>query len=129
MATSSAGIRVEGANELRRTMRRAGEDLGDLKEAHAEAAGIAGRRAQGDTPRKSGRLAAKVRWAASNTSATIRAGNNTTVRYAGAIHWGWRRRNIKPQPWITEAAQATEPEWSAAYTNAVETILGRIKGV
>lgn len=109
-------------------MRRAGEDLGELKEAHQAAGSIAGRRAQATAPRRSGRLAQNTRWGASNTSATIRAGG-ARLRYAGPIHWGWPRRNITAQPYITEAAEATEPQWTAEYQAAVERILKRIEGV
>lgn len=128
MVSSSAGIRVEGASNLRRTMRRAGEDLGDLKEAHQAAAAIAGGRARADAPRRSGRLAANVRWSGAATSATIRAGG-ARVPYAGPIHWGWPRRHIGAHPFITDAAVSTEPQWSSVYEAAVGRILDRIKGV
>lgn len=125
---SAGTIRVEGADQLRRTLKKAGDDLGDLKEGHREAAGIAGRRAQADAPRVTGRLARSTRWGASNRAAIVRAGG-ARVPYANPIHWGWPRRNIKPQPWVSEAAEATEPEWSAAYAQAVDRILSRIKGI
>jgi len=128
MVASSAGIRVEGAARLRRTMRQAGEDLGDLKAAHTAAGAIAGGRARETAPHRTGRLARNVRWSGSKTSATIRAGG-VSVPYAGPIHWGWPRRHIGAQPFITQAAQATEPQWAAVYQQAVETILGRVKGV
>lgn len=123
-----AGIRVEGAARLRRTARKAGDDLGHLKTAHTAAGAIAGGRARADGPKRSGRLTRNVRWSGSNTAATIRAGG-VSVPYAGPIHWGWPARHIKAQPFITEAAEATETQWTAVYQKAVETILGRIQGV
>lgn len=128
MASSTAGIQVQGARELRKTMKAAGEDLGDLKDAHARAGAIAGTRARSDAPRVTGTLGASVRWSGAAGSATIRAGS-ASVPYAGPIHFGWRARGIAPQPFITEAAQATEPEWTAEYQEAVEKILARIRGV
>lgn len=126
---AEAGIRVEGAASLRRTLRRAGEDLQDLKEAHAAAGAIAGGRARDTAPRgPSGRLAASVRWSGAAASATIRAGS-AGVPYALPIHWGWPRRGIPAQPFISTAAQATEPAWTAVYEAAVERILGRVKGI
>jgi hypothetical protein len=128
MVSSSAGIRVEGAANLRRTMRKAGEDLGALQAAHAAAGAIAGRRAQADAPKRSGRLASNVRWSGTKTAAVIRVGG-ARVPYAGPIHWGWPRRHISAHPFVTDAAVATESQWSAVYQAAVERILGRVKGV
>ena len=122
-----AGIRVEGAATLRRTLRQAGDDLADLKEAHKAAGAIAGGRARATAPRVSGRLAGNVRWSGTATAATIRAGGRT-VLYAGPIHWGWPRRHIAAQPFITEAAQDTEAAWSAVYEAAVAGIVNRIRG-
>lgn len=122
------GIRVEGAANLRRTMRRAGEDLQDIKDAHAAAGAIVGGRARAEAPRRSGRLAASVRWSGTNTTATIRAGF-ARVPYAAPIHWGWPARGIKSQPFISEAATSTEAQWTALYEQAVERILGRVKGI
>lgn len=127
-SSSVAGIRVEGAARLRRTAQAAGEDLQDLRAAHTAAGAIAGGRARDDGPKKSGRLTRNVRWSGTKTGAVIRAGG-VSVPYAGPIHWGWPRRHIGAQPFIVNAAEATEPQWSAVYQQAVERILGRIKGV
>lgn len=125
---AEAGITVEGAANLRRTLKRAAGDVQDLKDAHNAAAGIAGGRARAEAPRgPSGRLGASVRWSGAATSATIRAGG-ARVPYAQPIHWGWPRRRIAAQPFITEAAQATESQWVGVYEAAVERILGRVKG-
>lgn len=128
MASRSAGIRVEGAKELRRTLKRAGDDLGDLKSAHAEAAGIVTAASRMRAPKRTGRLAASVRGSGAATTATIRAGRSS-VPYAGPIHWGWPARNIPANPFIANAAQDTEPVWARRYEAAVEKILHRIKGI
>lgn len=126
---SQAGVRVDGAAQLRRTLRRASGDLQDLKQAHGRAAAIAGGRARRDAPHSSGQLARTVRWGASNTAATIRAGNNGRTRYAGVIHWGWPRRHISAQPFAAEGAKATEAQWVSVYEDAVQRILDRVHGI
>ena len=123
----NVGIRVEGAANLRRTLRKAGDDLTDLKNAHAKAAAVAGSHARTAGPRRSGRLLGSVRWSGNATGAVIRAGR-ASVPYAQPIHWGWRRRGIDPQPWVTEAAQDTEPVWTEVYAAAVQRILSRVHG-
>lgn len=109
-------------------MKAAGEDLAQMKDAHAAAGAIAGGRARAQAPKAEGTLSASVRWSGSASAATIRAGS-AKVPYAGVIHFGWPDRGIPARPWITEAAQATEGQWTTEYQEAVERILGRIRGV
>ena len=123
-----AGIRVEGAAELRRTLKRAGEDLSDLKTAHSAAAQIVAGRGRGTAPRRTGTLAASVRGSGTATAAVVRAGG-ARVPYAGPIHWGWPSRGITAQPWLSEAATDTETVWVAGYERDVERILDRVKGI
>lgn len=123
----NVGIRVEGAAQLRRTLRRAGDDLTDLKGAHAAAGAIAGQAARTNGPRRTGRLLGSVRWSGSATGAVVRAGR-ASVPYAMPIHWGWPSRGITAQPWVTKAAQDTEPVWSEVYADAVQRILNRVRG-
>lgn len=128
MATAKAGIEVRGSKELRRTMKRAGEDLSELKDAHMGAARMVVGLALPNAPRRTGRLAASVRPGASNTAATIRAGG-ARLPYAAAIHWGWPRRGISAQPWLSQTAQQSEPAWVPIYTRAVDKILARVEGI
>lgn len=121
-------VEVEGAAQLRRTLRRAGHDLTDLKASHAKAGQIAAAGGQARAPRITGRLASTVRASGTNTGAIIRAGF-AGVPYAGPIHWGWPGHNISPNPFLTEGAQATEPEWVAVYQAAVDAALNQVKGI
>ena len=52
-----------------------------------------------------------------------------TVPYAGAIHWGWPARNISAQPFLTDAAKATEPTWTRQYLSDIQKIVDKVKGV
>lgn len=121
-------IKVEGARRLRSTLRKAGRDLGELKSAHAAAAGIVTTAARGRAPRRTGRLAGDVRGSGTTTSAIIRVGR-ASVPYANPVHWGWPRRGIEAQPFASEAAQATEPTWVQAYEAAVNRVLSSVKGI
>jgi hypothetical protein len=44
------------------------------------------------------------------------------------IHWGWPRRGIAAQPWLSEAATSTEDRWQGVYLAEVEKILQQIEG-
>lgn len=121
-------VQVRGAKQLRRTLKRAGVGLEDLKDAHAAAGSIVVAAGRTGAPRRSGRLASSVRASRAAASATVRAGGAQTP-YAGVIHWGWPAHHITAQPWLSQAATATEPAWTAAYLEAVDRVLAGVKGV
>lgn len=123
--SAAGGIRVDGARQLRANLRRAGDDLGDLRDAHAAAARIV----VGGTiaPSRTGTLAGSVRGSGTKTASIVRAGSKR-VPYAGPIHWGWRRRNIEPQPFLTTAAAATEPRWVGLFVEAMNDALAKVRG-
>jgi hypothetical protein len=126
MATET-GIRIEGLDELARSMRRAGQDMTELKEAHTRAAAIVADRAAELAPRRSGRLAGSIRPAKQAKRARIMAGG-AKVPYANPIHWGWPSRNIAASMFMVDAAQQTEPEWTKAYFEDVQAILDKVRG-
>ncbi len=118
-------IEVVGARRLRATMKRAGIDLDELKNAHREAAEVVVKATR--APAVTGRLASSVRPGATKTAAIVRAGY-ASVPYAGPIHWGWPRRNIRAQPFLSDAATSSEGTWIQAYENEIEDIINRIEG-
>jgi len=118
-------VQVDGARRLRATMKRAGSDLQEFKDAHRAAADtvVAATRA----PSRSGKLAASVRPGATKTMAIVRAGYSS-VPYAGAIHWGWPRHNIRANPFLSDAATGSEGTWIQAYEREVDDIIDKIEG-
>jgi hypothetical protein len=120
-------VRVEGARELRRTLKAAGNDLEDLKKVNATIARYVALRAAAMAPRRSGRLAGSVRGNQAKTMAAVRAGG-ARVPYANVIHWGWPRHHIASQPFLVDAAHITEPTWTRYYLREVERILSHVHG-
>ena len=124
----ATGYRVEGAARLRRTLRSAGDDLSDMRDsAHRPAAAYVAQKAASSAPVKTGRLSAAGRPGATKTGAMVRWGG-ARVPYAGPIHYGWPRRNIRAQPFITDTVRSNQPQIEQLYNAAVEQILNRIKG-
>lgn len=125
---AAGSIRVDGLRRLRADLRKAGQDTQDLKEANAAVAALVASAASARAPRQSGTLAGSGRGNRAVGRATVTFGG-ARVPYAGPIHWGWPARGIPPQPFIPEAAQATEPVWLALYLagldNALEPLQGR----
>lgn len=126
MTDRAAGtVRVEGARELRRALKQAGEDLDDLKDANQAAGKIVLEEAEPRTPRRTGRLATTGRVNRAAGKANVSYGN-AKVPYAGPIHWGWPARHIAAQPWVLEAAEASQPKWVQAYSDAVQKVLDKV---
>jgi HK97 gp10 family phage protein len=121
-------VHIEGLAQLVRTLKRAGVDISDLKDAHRAAGDIVAREAEARAPRRSGALAHSIRAARQQGRARVQAGTSR-VPYAGPIHWGWPARHIGAQPFVAEAAQATEPRWTAQYRADLEAALAKVKGV
>lgn len=131
---SGAAIEVVGLTRLRSTMRKAGMDLGRLKTLNREAAEAVAPTARATAPSgppAGGHIASTVRVGATANAGVLRAGTGLRGRfpYGGPLHWGWPARNIKAQPWLAQAAQATEGRWTDIYQEGVEGILDEIEGM
>jgi hypothetical protein len=141
-----SGIQITGGRELRRALRKAEGHLDDLKQAHLKVARIVASAAKAAAPVRSGKLAESVRPNAAQRYARVSIGNNRTTKkgipYAGPIHWGWptgspklpkKMRQIKgrewfiePNPFVIDAALATEPQWTRVYLGAIDEIVYKI---
>lgn len=120
-------LEVDGARQLRRTLKDAGVSVQDLKDAHREVAELVAQRAAPNAPRRTGRLADSVRPAGTQSAAIVRAGR-AALPYAGPIHWGWPAHHITAQPWIAEAAETSQNTWEHLYLQAIEHIIRTVEG-
>ena len=141
-----SGISISGGREFRRALKKAEGDLDDLKEAHAKVAAIVAEAAKAIAPQRSGKLAGSIRPNAGQRYARVSVGNNRKTKagvpYAGPVHWGWptgspklpkkhrqissRAWFIAPNPFVVDAAQATEPQWTRLYLDALDDIVDKI---
>lgn len=141
MSDGRVSVKVRGAKELRRTLKKAGVDVKQLKEINRSAAQIVAVAATAAAPvggpyrstgrgrrRKPGKLKASVRPSATQRAAVIKGGFAGRVPYAGVIHYGWPKRNIRPQPFISNAAEATEPTWTKEYERKVREVINSVHG-
>ncbi|PCE13988.1 hypothetical protein AUC47_04895 [Microbacterium sp. SZ1] len=122
--------RVDGAAQLRRTLRKAGADMSDMRQVHKRVGGVilpAARAGAPVGPDAGGHIGSTVRVGASQSATTIRAGNKRLV-YGPRTHWGWLRRRQLPNMWITRAAQSTEARWTQVYFDGITDIINTIKG-
>jgi len=127
------GVRLEGGAKLRRELKEAGVDLKDLTRLHREVADIVlpvARSTAPEGPEAGGHIRSSIRAGATRSASIIRVG--TTVAgafpYANPIHWGWFRHGIKPNSWVSRAAQQTEAAWAPRFFAGIDRILDQIKG-
>jgi HK97 gp10 family phage protein len=118
---------VIGAKELRKTMKKAGEDLADLKAVHAKVGELVADVARQLAPKRSGQLAGTIRAAKLAGGVSVKVGTAGTP-YANPIHWGWPKRNIEAQPFLSDAATQSEPRWVALYEDELNKIIERVEG-
>lgn len=120
-------VRIDGLKELRKSLKAAGDDLADLKEANAAAAAVAAEGGRTRVPTLSGLLASSIRSTGTKTAGIIRAGK-AAIPYAGAIHWGWPARNIPANPFLSDGAVDTQPDWLPVYEERLEHIINQVQG-
>lgn len=123
-------LRIEGGRQLRSTLKKAGLDMKDLTAVNRSAAQAVLPLAKSSTPLgppRAGHMKTTVRVGATQRAGLIRVGNKTKP-YPGAIHWGWPARNIKAQPWLTNAAKATESKWLDLYWDKLNKTIDSVKG-
>ena len=123
-------IQVEGATDIARAFRRAGNDLPKaLRQIHKTLAEIVVKRALPDVPVDSGKLRGSVRALGSQTKASGKAGSAVRVPYAPAVHWGTGPRpglrgphNIARKPFLWNALQATRDEVGEEYMKGIDEL-------
>lgn len=125
MATPA--LQVDGARQLRASLKRAGVSLQDLKDAHRQVADLVLDAGRPNVPVASGRLRDSGRAAGTQSAAIVRYGGARTP-YAGPVHWGWPAHGIPARPWAADAAERTENTWSRVYLQALETIIATVEG-
>lgn len=134
--SSNGAIQIEGIKDLRRRLRRAGDDLSDMKDLHAEIAASVVARARSKAPVRDGNLARTLRGSGTKTNAAVRLGTRRAP-YANAIHWGRKRwpntaatstpsgraphaSIIRARPFIMETARAMDGEIQAKYAAFID---------
>lgn len=122
-------ITVKGADNLARTLKKAGADMKDLRKGNKQAAQVVVGPARALAPKgRTGRLAKSIRAGATAKAGVIRAGNNKTVPYAGPIEYGWPGHHITAQPFVRAAAKQTEPQWTQIYMDIINNAITQVYG-
>src|SRR5215468_8032398 len=96
-----------------------------MKDVHGQIAQIQATAGQSLAPKRTGMLAGSIRPTRQAARVVIKAGG-ARVPYAAVIHWGWPAHGITANPWLSRAAQQTEPTWTTVYADGVQKILDTV---
>lgn len=121
--SNTSGIKVKGLRSSIKALQAIGVDAKDIKLAGNEAGEIVAREARGLAPVRTGSLRSTIRVSKALNKVSISAGNNGRVPYANPIHWGWFKRNIKPQPFFVKALGITRDEVYQTYYRSIDRLI------
>ena len=131
-------IDAEGLKLLNRQLKALDADRADVTAANVAAAETLIRAARPLVPVRSGALVSTLKPAKVQNYAEARGGNSR-VQYANPIHWGWSIvggnhqgklapgtiRNIKPEPFFSQALGYTRDEIIANYVRDTQNLIDK----
>jgi len=123
-ARPAPAVTVTGGKELRRALKHLEDGTDDLKDANQAAGQLVADEAETLVPVDSGLLRSSIRAARQAKGASVLAGSGR-VPYAAPIHFGWRARNIEPQPFLYDALDNRRDEVVEAYAKQVGQLVKR----
>lgn len=116
-------LKIVGLRETQKALKQLGESTKtEMKETHRAAAQLVADDSIKYVPFRTGALAGAIRAVGLQTSGRVRIGN-ASVPYAGAIHFGWPARRIKPQPFIYEALDDRRNEIAQLYARRIDVLI------
>jgi hypothetical protein len=118
-----AGVKVKGYKQAIKALQAIGVPAAEIKAAGSEAGELVANEARGLVPVKTGALRNSIRVSKALTKVTVSAGNNRSIPYANPIHWGWFKRNIRPQAFFVKALGITRDEVYRNYYRSLDRLI------
>lgn len=117
-------IRSLQDRELNKTVRVANKRAAEVLMPQAVHESPDGKRdAKSSKKYRPGKLDKSIKVVASTKSAVIKAGSASRVPYAAAIHFGYRKRNIRPNRFLYRAMARKGGQVAATYERLVEAVV------
>lgn len=117
-------VRTLRSRELSRAVREANKASGEVLVPQAKHESPDGRRdAKSSKKYRPGKLDKSIRVTASTKGAVIKAGSAARVPYAAAIHFGFRRRNIRPNRFLFRAMARKSAQVAATYERRIDAVV------
>ena len=121
--SNTSGIKVKGLRSSIKALQAIGVDAAEIKQAGNDAGEIVAREARNLVPVRTRNLRNSIRTSKALNKVSVSAGNNGKVPYANPIHWGWFKRNIKPQPFFIKALGITRDEVYQNYYRSINRLI------
>ncbi|MFE2245251.1 hypothetical protein [Streptomyces lavendulae] len=110
--------------ELNKKVRLVNKSAADIVLPEAIAASPDGKRdAKSSKKYRPGKLDKSIKVVASQKAAVIKAGSASRVPYAAAIHFGYRKRNIRPNRFLFRAMARKGREVGATYEREISQLV------
>lgn len=123
------GVKIVGLQDAIKALRVVGVPDAEIKQAGSDSGELVANEARSLVPVRTGALRDSIRVNKALRKITISAGNNRTSRsgvpYANPIHWGWFKRNIKPQPFFSKAIGITRDEVYNNYLKQLDRLMAK----
>lgn len=122
---AQVAVEVIGGRELRKALNEVGGAANDeLIALHKRMAQMVLDRALPNIPMRSGKLKKSAKAVGTKASARVQIGKKA-LPYAGVIHYGNPRRNIKPQPFLTNALEEVDEIVVSQYRREIAALVRR----
>jgi hypothetical protein len=121
--SNASGIKVKGYKAGIKALQAIGVPNDEIKAAGNRAGEVVAREARTLVPVRTGKLRNSIKVNNALKNVTIKAGNERSIPYANPIHWGWFKRNIKPQPFFVKALGITRDEVYQNYYRTLDTLI------
>jgi HK97 gp10 family phage protein len=118
-----AGVKVKGYKQAIKALQAIGVPAAEIKAAGSDAGELVANQARALAPVRTGALRNSIRVSKALNRVSVSAGNNRSIPYANPIHWGWFRRNIKPQPFFIKALGITRDEVYRNYYRSLDRLI------
>jgi hypothetical protein len=118
-----AGVKVKGYKQAIKALQAIGVPAAEIKAAGSESGELVANQARQLVPVRTGRLRNSIRVSKALNRVSVSAGNNRSIPYANPIHWGWFKRNIKPQPFFVKALGITRDEVYQNYYRTLDRLI------
>ncbi len=118
----AVAVQVTGLAQLNKALTSIGFDFSELSEANFAIAKMVADRATTLAPKRTGALAGSIKGVKDKNKVRVSAGN-AKVPYAGVIEYGWAKRRIKAQPYLTKAGAELRNEIKQQYENNIKEII------
>jgi HK97 gp10 family phage protein len=121
--SNASGIKVKGFKASIKALQAIGVPDAEIKAAGSAAGDLVANEARNLVPVRTGALRNTIKVSKALRSVSVKAGNNGRVPYANPIHWGWFKRNIKPQPFFIKALGITRNEVYQNYYRTLDRLI------